>query len=280
MRLMPRAASRRAILVSPSGSGRVSSFWTRSIAPCVMWLPTKFVVAPESGFSYPGATVSALPSGFCSSASYPVLAPGPMDILYLPLCAPFVQTRGYLLPYTFTGSSSSDPTPSSPSFSSSTSSRPSVPCCLYSFQALACGAPRLSLSIEGLYRVGSGASNAMARDCEDGGSCAREKTLRAFFLRLGPIGSTLYHMKKESYGIYHILRRLENFLVLSRHAIHPARHTRHMKFTGRGSLCPDGRRRDGCEGRRWIGFSFDCHNARLSTDPDCERNAPRASRSS
>ena len=69
MRLMPRAASRRAILVSTSGSGRVSSFWTKSIAPCVMWLPTKFVVAPESGFSYPGATVSAVPSGFCSRAS-------------------------------------------------------------------------------------------------------------------------------------------------------------------------------------------------------------------
>mmetsp|Transcript_5663 Transcript_5663/g.23342 ORF Transcript_5663/g.23342 Transcript_5663/m.23342 type:complete len:223 (-) Transcript_5663:731-1399(-) len=27
-------------------------------------------------------------------------------------------------------------------------------------------------------------------------------------------------------------------------------------------------------------FSFDYHNARLSTDPDCDRNAPRASRSS
>ena len=46
---------------------------------------------------------------------------------------------------------------------------------MYSFQALECCAPKLTLSIPELYRVGSGASNAMARDYEAAGSTLREE---------------------------------------------------------------------------------------------------------
>eukprot|EP00982_Pelagococcus_subviridis_P013601 31265-Pelagococcus_subviridis.AAC.33 len=140
VRITPRAQSRRARRLCKSGSARVSSFCTRSIAPCVMWFPTKFVVAPVSGFSYPASTSLFVPSGFCSSASYPRLAPGPVEILYAPPCAPLVQTRWPIWPYFLCFSSFSSVTASSSAAAASLrvpSGSPAVPCSLNSFHC--CG---------------------------------------------------------------------------------------------------------------------------------------------
>lgn len=44
--------------------------WTKSMAPWVMWLPTKFDVRPTWGFSYPMSGLALTePSGFSSRAS-------------------------------------------------------------------------------------------------------------------------------------------------------------------------------------------------------------------
>lgn len=51
---------------------RSSCICTMSVAPCVMWLPTKFVVGLACGRSYPGSTPLSRPSACCVNASYPV----------------------------------------------------------------------------------------------------------------------------------------------------------------------------------------------------------------